>query len=139
MNLKDVLWMRNTGKILQDADLFDIVFAKKLRAAMEKLVTIIGNPLSFLSKKAQTAKSTLVTLSPVQDLHGYANPWPAGGGKNKFDKSIVSFKETGYIINDNGERVSSLASGYTYPMAGFEPNTRYVLSGYLTDYGSGAV
>ena len=22
-------------------------------------------------------------IKPVQDLHGYANPWPAGGGKNK--------------------------------------------------------
>ena len=24
-----------------------------------------------------------VTMQPIQDLHGYANPWPGGGGKNK--------------------------------------------------------
>ena len=31
-----------------------------------------------------------VSIEPVQDLHGYDNPWPAGGGKNKFDKNAVS-------------------------------------------------
>ena len=25
-------------------------------------------------------------IKPVQDLHGYANPWPAGGGSNKWDE-----------------------------------------------------
>ena len=28
-------------------------------------------------------ESVKVGIEPVQDLHGYANPWPAGGGKNK--------------------------------------------------------
>lgn len=27
-------------------------------------------------------KSATVDIDPVQDLHGYANPWPAGGGVN---------------------------------------------------------
>ena len=27
-------------------------------------------------------KSLVVNIEPVQDLHGYANPWPGGGGKN---------------------------------------------------------
>jgi hypothetical protein len=30
-------------------------------------------------------KSLVVGIDPVQDLHGYSNPWPAGGGKNVFD------------------------------------------------------
>ena len=29
--------------------------------------------------------SLLVNMEPIQDLHGYDNPWPAGGGVNKFD------------------------------------------------------
>lgn len=29
-------------------------------------------------------------VNPAQDLHGYSNPWPAGGGKNKFDPSVYS-------------------------------------------------
>ena len=28
-------------------------------------------------------KSLVVSIEPVQDLHGYDHPWPAGGGKNK--------------------------------------------------------
>ena len=35
-------------------------------------------------------KSLSVDLEPVQDLNGYDNPWPAGGGKNKFDASLLS-------------------------------------------------
>lgn len=27
--------------------------------------------------------SLLVNMEPIQDLHGYSHPWPAGGGKNK--------------------------------------------------------
>ena len=30
-------------------------------------------------------KDLKVGIKPVQDLHGYENPWPAGGGKNKFE------------------------------------------------------
>lgn len=29
-------------------------------------------------------KSLTVAMTPTQDLHGYANPWPGGGGVNKF-------------------------------------------------------
>lgn len=30
-------------------------------------------------------RKLVANIEPVQDLHGYDNPWPAGGGKNKFD------------------------------------------------------
>ena len=33
-----------------------------------------------------------VPITPVQDLHGYDAPWPAGGGKNKFD--YTAYKQT---------------------------------------------
>lgn len=29
-----------------------------------------------------TVEGLMVNVEPVQDLHGYENPWPAGGGKN---------------------------------------------------------
>ena len=32
-------------------------------------------------------KDLTVAIEPVQDLHGYENPWPAGGGKNLLDDS----------------------------------------------------
>lgn len=67
-------------------DIFDILWAKKL-SDVGRFMTIIGNPLSFLTKKAQLAKSTKITMNPIQNLNGYEYPWPAGGGKNKVDNS----------------------------------------------------
>ena len=43
--------------------------------------TISGNPVSFTARNAPL-KQLKVAFSPVQDLHGYDSPWPAGGGKN---------------------------------------------------------
>ena len=35
-------------------------------------------------------KSATFAITPVQDLHGYDSPWPAGGGVNKFNESVFS-------------------------------------------------
>ena len=43
--------------------------------------TITGNPVTF-SALAAPLKQLSVAFSPVQDLHGYDSPWPAGGGAN---------------------------------------------------------
>ena len=55
-------------------------------------------------------KALTVGIDPVQDLNGYDNPWPAGGGKNKCDPSqrsvtsgtIKFFESAGFQIH-NGE------------------------------------
>ena len=44
-----------------------------------------------------------VPLSPIQDLHGYANPWPGGGGVNKWDEEW----ELGAFSNSTGAKSSS--------------------------------
>ena len=36
-------------------------------------------------------KELEVAVTPVQDLHGYDNPWPAGGGKNILPTSGLTF------------------------------------------------
>ena len=47
-----------------------------------------------------------VQMEPIQDLHGYDHPWPAGGGKNKFDFQIASPTKTEngitFTVNDDG-------------------------------------
>ena len=43
-----------------------------------------GTIATFESEKAGTLDSLEVTLTPIQDLHGYDRPWVGGGGKNKF-------------------------------------------------------
>ena len=34
-------------------------------------------------------KSLVVNINPVQDLHGQESPYPAGGGKNKFNGTFL--------------------------------------------------
>ena len=46
--------------------------------------TFTGAIARFLSPSSKPVKSIVCNIEPVQDLHGYDNPWPAGGGKNKF-------------------------------------------------------
>ncbi len=60
--------------------------------------TANGNPIHITDAAACHAESCVTTLEPVQDLHGYDKPWPAGGGKNLFNKNAV---EIG-LINANG-------------------------------------
>ena len=57
-------------------------------------------------------KELVVGIEPVQDLHGQANPYPAGGGKNigklsssnigNYQKLDVSFTETGAVFTPTG-------------------------------------
>ena len=82
MNVRNFLYMKLTGKVLPFANIEDILLAQKLGEAIK---TITGNPLNFFTKKAQKAIATKLTMSPIQDLNGYENPWPAGGGKNQFN------------------------------------------------------
>ena len=51
-------------------------------------------------------RSLTVDLEPIQDLHGYDHPWPAGGGKNLFDEDTVyaAYKQTdGSFICTGGQ------------------------------------
>ena len=55
--------------------------------------TITGKIVSFLTQRIAPLKIE-AALSPKQDLHGYDNPWPPGGGKNKFNGAAVTTTHT---------------------------------------------
>lgn len=55
--------------------------------------TVTGAIVSFVALHAKALKKLVVNIAPVQDLHGYAAPWPPGGGVNKFDESTVTFRK----------------------------------------------
>ena len=60
--------------------------------------TVTGNPVSFSTVQAAPLRQLKVAFSPVQDLHGYDSPWPAGGGKNYFnseDAVSATFSRSG--------------------------------------------
>ena len=54
-------------------------------------VSASGNPVVIPDAAGGRAfRSVTVDFEPVQDLHGYDAPWPAGSVKNKFDPSVYS-------------------------------------------------
>ena len=57
--------------------------------------TYTGNPVSFNAVNGGKMKSISVPFSYTQDLHGYSNPWPAGGGKNKLNP-LATYKGCSY-------------------------------------------
>ena len=65
--------------------------------------TFVGNPLQFNAPKAHTLKSVKVEFSPIQDLHGYANPWPAGGGKNILPITATTQTVNGTTLTVNND------------------------------------
>ena len=95
-------------------------------------------------------KNLTVDITPAQDLHGYANPWPDGGGKNKFGTTISALKtqNTGgtwsgnvytyhnltHTVNDDfSVTVSGTASGNDYfgmpVISTFDVGSSYILNG----------
>ena len=51
-----------------------------------------------------------VDIEPVQDLHGYENPWPGGGGANKFDQDTIyaSYKQTDGSFVGSGAAIAAI-------------------------------
>ena len=80
-------------------------------------VTVTGNPASFEASGNGKLLSLSVPFSPIQDLHGYSSPWPAGGGKNLFNADAGA---NGYIDNSGAvvSRSYQFASDYIAVTAG---------------------
>lgn len=77
---------------------------------------------------AYPVDSLSVGIEPVQDLHGYDAPWPAGGGKNLIFKTI-----SGTNIGSDGVIVAS--AEYTLLVAKVTANQTYVKSRNGTNTG----
>lgn len=98
--------------------------------------TTSGNPIEIEDGVAGNVLDLSVDFEPIQDLHGYDHPWPAGGGKNLLPMTVSDIKSinTGgtwtnndYVLNgltftvntDDGGNVTGItvtgtASGNTY-------------------------
>ena len=74
-----------------------------------------------------------IAIEPVQDLHGYENPWPGGDGKNLLDESTNVINKA---VNEAGEIVSNTTGNYSeliYVTAG-ETYTFSAISDYSTSW-----
>lgn len=90
----------------------------EVKNAVDEFTTIDGGLLQKCDVK----------LEPVQDLHGYDNPWIGGAGKNKLDASSLTWT-SGYL-DDDGNQTSSSISHYTSEVK-VKPNQAYTISGSL--------
>lgn len=101
------------------------IVVNKTRLPVTEWQTKSGAVVSIDDARQRDARSLKVHMLPHQDLHGYDNPWPAGGGKNKFDPTAAV---VGAYINDStGAETTaegSVASGYI-PVVGGET---YIIS-----------
>lgn len=66
--------------------------------------TASGSIAHFEDGAEADAKSVIAHIEPVQDLHGYDAPWPAGGGKNLYDASTFpTVTKSGVTCTNNGD------------------------------------
>lgn len=64
--------------------------------------TVEGNPLNFTTLSAQKSKSTILSLEPIQDLHGFTKPWAGGAGRNLLSMTVDSIKSANTAGTWNG-------------------------------------
>lgn len=72
--------------------------------------------LSIPDAAPLAAEAAVVAIAPSQNLHGYANPWPAGGGANKIDFSqctagVTAFDLTSAISGETIRFTGTCSSG----------------------------
>lgn len=90
-----------------------------LKSAFEQLdanvITESAGPSHIVSiadgANGMPMRKVEVAIEPVQDLHGYEYPWPAGGGKNILDPSLLIDQVSWFVIPLN-----------------VKPNTQYTCS-----------
>lgn len=80
------MWGNITGTLSDQTDL-QTALDSKAPAITE---TASGSIASFTDGSASPVTALSVAIDPVQDLHGYDAPWPAGGGINKYPPIIIS-------------------------------------------------
>lgn len=65
------------------------------------IATDTGNPLTIYALN-RLSESLKVTLKPIQDLHGYYDPWVGGAGKNKLPMTLSGIKSANTSGSWNG-------------------------------------
>lgn len=101
--------------------------------------------LTFSDSAGKPLTEGKVKIEPVQDLHGYDNPWPAGGGANLWGDTVMAndiATKTGVTVNYQNKTVDIFATGgdevNLTDGIEFEENTQYtfILDGSVTGFGN---
>ena len=96
-------WGSITGTLSDQTDLQSAIDSKA-----DIITRSVSGSLVHIEDGAPRNVSALsVGIEPVQDLHGYANPWPAGGGANKFGEgtAIAGYVNvSGVIVGQSADK-----------------------------------
>ena len=88
--------------------------------------TVNGKIANFESDREALVNNLTVGIDPVQDLHGYDNPWPAGGGKNLLNipdvAETVASGVTQKIENGHITASGTNTNGYSFYLITSESN-----------------
>ena len=80
-----------------------------------------GSIVSFNGRNNTKIKSLATNIEPVQDLHGYDNPWPGGAGKNMSHLMIISSSGAKYKdLSDESVTVYSSLTAPAYRFCSFK-------------------
>lgn len=93
----------------------------RITALGNAIKTVTGAIVTFTCKSAKPIVNLTATLSPIQDLHGYDAPWPAGGGANKWDEEW----EVGGINSSTGANVNQSGTIRSTNYIPVTPDTEY--------------
>ena len=103
---------------------------KKLSTIVQDTVpkgsTYTGTVVTFTGTATDKVASLSVSMSPSQDLHGYASPWPGGGGTNKINKEdglvyssrFMAFGVANYSDSIPDGSLTLPAGNYTFSLSG---------------------
>lgn len=86
-----------------------------------------GNIVSISDGMASPVLGLSVDIEPIQDLHGYSNPWPAGGGVNKYNVEANPI-EQGSIASADGQDAQSETRIRTSGYISVKAETAYIIS-----------
>ena len=124
---------------------FDVTNGEVTEASLEEALydkadvitnTASGTIATFDDGANMPVKSLEVEINAVQDLHGQANPYPAGGGKNKLQNTATTQTVNGvtFTVNDDGTvRATGTATAHAtlkFPInSGLVVGTSYIING----------
>ena len=133
---------QNTQDIADHEQYAEATYAKKTDLYKKADVihsTASGAIASFADGAEMPVDEVTAQINPVQDLHGYENPWPAGGGVNKIDiNKLKSYGTTyGLTVSFDGDwivlsgeytnttqvanfRIANLKDGSVFPVTKFK-------------------
>ena len=78
-----------------------------------ELIEIKNDIVSFENHGDESpVENCVIDIEPMQDLHGYDSPWPAGGGENKLDLSTAHFNSCTLVNTSTGTVKANIQNSY---------------------------